>query len=100
MANNVIKLQNNEVTLHDGSIGLFEKEVMTQKYFSLEEKTFYELDEDDEWEFVFRLSDSKKFETRQAYTLLELLGDFGGFNDAIYFLISFPMSFYTSSMFN
>ena len=37
---------------------------------------------------------------RKAYTLFDLLGDFGGFNDAIYFLLSLPMSFYSASMFN
>ena len=31
--------------------------------------------------------------------MLDLLGDFGGFNDAIYFLLSIPMGFYSSSMY-
>ena len=37
---------------------------------------------------------------RKAYTLLDLLGDFGGFNDAILFLFSLPMGFYASSMYS
>ena len=37
---------------------------------------------------------------RKSYTLFDLLGDFGGFNDAIYFLISLPMSLYSASMFD
>ena len=32
--------------------------------------------------------------------MLDLLGDFGGFNDAIYFLLSLPLGFYASSMFS
>ena len=36
---------------------------------------------------------------RQAYTFLTLLGDFGGFNDAIVFLISIFMSSYSAKMY-
>ena len=49
---------------------------------------------------VIALSSNSKVESRQAYTLFELLGDFGGFNDAIYFLLSLPMGFYSSAMYN
>ena len=51
------------------------------------------------FEIEMRLSRERKVLSRTAYTLFDLLGDFGGFNDAIIFLISFPMSFYSSSMF-
>ena len=45
------------------------------------------------------MSKNKRVESRQAYTLFDLLGDFGGFNDAIYFLLSLPMGMYSSSMY-
>ena len=52
------------------------------------------------WSVGIRLSSNKKVEKRQAYTILDLLGDFGGFNDAVYFLLSIPMSIYSSSMYS
>ena len=36
---------------------------------------------------------------REAYTFLDLLGDFGGFNDAVYFLLSLPMGIYSAAMY-
>ena len=31
---------------------------------------------------------------------MNFLGDFGGFNDAIYLLLSLPMSYYSSAMYS
>ena len=45
------------------------------------------------------LSENKRVESRQAYSFLDLLGDFGGFNDAIYFLVSLPMGYYSQAMY-
>ena len=36
---------------------------------------------------------------RQAYTLLDLLGDFGGFNDALFFFGRIFLASYSSRMF-
>ena len=52
------------------------------------------------WRVGVKLSSIKKVEMRQAYTILDLLGDFGGFNDAVYFLLSIPMGIYSSSMYS
>ena len=52
------------------------------------------------FEFVVNLSKFKKVEGRQAYTIIDLLADFGGFNDAIYSLISLPMGIYSAALFN
>ena len=49
--------------------------------------------------FIIEMSQKKNFYTRNAYTLLSLLGDFGGFNDAIVFLISILMSSYSAKMY-
>ena len=50
-------------------------------------------------EIEIRLSRNQKVLSRTAYTLFDLLGDFGGFNVAIYLLFSVPMSFYSSAIF-
>ena len=45
------------------------------------------------------LSNNKQYYERSAYTILTLLGDFGGFNDAIIFLISSFVSTYSTRMY-
>ena len=45
------------------------------------------------------LTNEKNFYERTAYTLLDALGDFGGFNDAIVFFVSLFMSFYSAKMY-
>ena len=45
------------------------------------------------------MSNKKNFYSRSAYTFLTLLGDFGGFNDAIVYLISIFMSVYSAKMY-
>ena len=47
----------------------------------------------------FYLSTNKVVQERQAYTFMELLGDFGGFNDALFFIIGALMSLYSSRMY-
>ena len=100
-----IELQYNEVTFDDGYIGLFEEEAQEENYFSYKSHKLItnELElkkPEDDWEFAIKLSDDKKIERRSAYTSFDLLGDFGGFNDAIYFLLSLPLGIYSSSMFS
>ena len=102
----MISLQQNEVTLHDAQIGLFDQEAETQKYLTFGDIRRADTEDlglgfpPDKWTLKFELSQDKKVESRKAYTLLQLLGDFGGFNDAIYFLLSLPMGFYSSSMYS
>ena len=100
-----IELQYNTVTLDDSTIGLFEAEAQEEHYFSY--KTYYDTVHQndfwrpsDDWEFAIKLSEDKRVEKRKAYTSFDLLGDFGGFNDAIYFLLSIPLGIYSSSMFS
>ena len=42
----------------------------------------------------------KSVYSREAYTILSLLGDFGGFTDALVLIISLFTSFYSARMFN
>ena len=48
------------------------------------------------YETLYELSTKKKSYEREAYTILELLGDFGGFNDALLMLVGLVTSFYSS----
>ena len=46
------------------------------------------------------MGDNKSIYKRQAYTILSLLGDFGGFTDALVLLISIFASTYSARMFS
>ena len=48
------------------------------------------------YDTLFELSTSKKEYVREAYTFLTLLGDFGGFNDALVMLVGILSSFYSA----
>ena len=50
------------------------------------------------YEQLFHLGARKTYYTRQAYTILDLLGDFGGFNEALYLFAGLLTSFYGSQM--
>ena len=45
------------------------------------------------------MSDNITYYERKAYTFMDLLGDFGGFNDAIIFILSTIFAGYSSRMF-
>ena len=45
------------------------------------------------------MGDNKSIYKREAYTILSLLGDFGGFADALVLLIGLITSFYSARMF-
>ena len=48
---------------------------------------------------TIKLTNKKNYFERKAYTLLDILGDFGGFNDAIVFLVSSVMGIYSAKMY-
>ena len=48
------------------------------------------------FEYNFEMGTRKRSFKREAYTFLELLGDFGGFNDGIVLLPAILMTFYNS----
>ena len=45
------------------------------------------------------MGDNKSIYKREAYTILSLLGDFGGFTDALHLIIGLFASFYSAKMF-
>ena len=51
-------------------------------------------------EYVVIMSERVVRSSRKLYTLLDLLGDCGGFIEAITLIVGFLMSYYTTAMFN
>ena len=45
------------------------------------------------------MGDNKSIYKREAYTVLNLLGDFGGFSDALALIFGLFFSFYSTNMF-
>mmetsp|Transcript_35174 Transcript_35174/g.46334 ORF Transcript_35174/g.46334 Transcript_35174/m.46334 type:complete len:81 (-) Transcript_35174:923-1165(-) len=66
-----------------------------EDYDAKEEKT----DDGAVLQAEFELSDKMYTYERQAYTMLALVGDVGGFNGALILLQGFVMSFYSSILF-
>ena len=48
---------------------------------------------------LLKMGDNKSIYKREAYTILSLLGDFGGFADALALLIGLFASFYSARMY-
>ena len=48
---------------------------------------------------LLELSKTMTSYERSPYTCLDLMGDFGGFNDGLYLVAGFLMSYYSSRMF-
>ena len=96
----------NELTLKDGQVGFMKEEPEPKTFLSIDsiekvyivEQSIYNTDliNYPTYETHFELSTSKKEYEREAYTILELLGDFGGFNDALLLLVGIISSFYSS----
>ena len=47
----------------------------------------------------FTLSSNKTYSRRKAYTILNLLSDFGGFNDALFFILGILSTSYAARMY-
>ena len=52
-----------------------------------------------EFECLIELSNKKYSYFRRAYTFLDLLGDFGGFNDAVLMILGVFMKYYSETLF-
>ena len=83
-----------------------EGEGNSQSFLSLEqtEKNYIRELEGDAKDYPYNdlkffLGNKKMYYEREAYTFLELLGDFGGFNDALFLIIGTLSSFYASQMY-
>ena len=45
------------------------------------------------------MGNQKKIMKRQAYSFMDVLGDFGGFNDALFFFGSLSLASYSSKIY-
>ena len=99
----MISLNRNELTLKDGSVGFLdaEKDPHTFLSFDRSEKIYLkdlksDIKDFPMYDYRILASSKKTYYDREAYTFLELLGDFGGFNDALFLIIGTISSFYAS----
>ena len=93
-----IKLEQNEAILEDASIGFLEAGAEPINFLSVNSINDLPLT-DHPYQIEISLTNEKNFYQRKAYTFLTLLGDFGGFNDAIIFLINAFMGIYSAKMY-
>ena len=98
-------MDQNELTQSDGIIGAFQSESEPIKF--LTNSSFERVilpatanwrDGKDypEFQVVLEMSNIKHIHKREAYTFFDLIGDFGGFNDAMFLLIGLVITFYSA----
>ena len=103
----------NEVNLNDQLSGFLASDPEPETFMSIEKttsKTAFVTDprliltDVDYTLFEFRLrirrSNLLTIYTRHAYTALDVLGDFGGFNDAMFLIFGFFMFYYNEMRYN
>ena len=94
-------LSPNEFVDHRDLIGLFRTDPVETPFFFAADLSVDEMDLDgfSFGEIMFVLSPQVTTYEREAYTLMTLIADVGGFNGAIIILPSFFMSIYSSKMY-
>ena len=98
-------LDQNELTLNDGTIGLFKNEAEPITFLSTAsvDKAFNtkpsKVDRKGnlypEVSISVQMTNTKLLHKREAYTLFNILEDFGGFSGSVIMVFSFLMSFYS-----
>ena len=103
-------MKQNELILDDNQSGFLSDEQDPINFLSVDriekEYTTYQVpkrqDSDIEFPYIsaiIKMSTNKTYSERRAYTFLDLLGDFGGFNDAIIFIVSTIFASYSAAMY-
>ena len=102
-------LDQNELTLHDGAIGIFQSEpdpitFLTTATIDKETNTKAPKVGKDgrsypRFEIYVQMTNKKLLHKRQVYTLFNILEDFGGFSGSIIMVFKFLMSFYTKRVY-
>ena len=97
-------MEQNELTRSDGIIGAFQSdsdpiEFLTTKYVTRE--TWPSIPDPDGNEYPgfyieLKMTNIKHIHKREAYSFFDLLGDFGGFYDALFLLIGSLSTFYSA----
>ena len=105
----IYNLDQNELTLHDGAIGIFQSEPDPITFLTtdtVDTKTNTEppkFDKDGNsyprFEIFVQMTNKKLLHKREAYTLFNILEDFGGFSGSIIMVFGFLMSFYTERVY-
>ena len=87
--------------LNDGKLGFLESESEPTTFLSVDNIYTQSLATDigNYHEYTIKMGDNKSIYKREAYTILSLLGDFGGFTDALALIIGLFVSFYSAKMF-
>ena len=80
-------------------LGFMEPEAEPEHFLSIDDIKLNQSDDPDFSGFSIQITNNRNVYKRTAYSLLGVLGDFGGFNDAIVFLISLFMSSYSAKMY-
>jgi len=103
------KLQQNELLVNDGLIGIFEPDPNPVTFLSTAspEKTFDGVESLKRnnltypyLNFIIEMSDNKVVITRQAYSIFDILGDFGGFNGSIFMILSTVFTAYSARIYH
>ena len=108
-----MKIAKNEMVLKDSRFSILKDSEQTESFLSA--NTIYEsiLMNDDSpviskfrqqytlpaYHLEIALDDNMYYSERQAYGVLTLLGDFGGFNDAIFMVVGALIGYYSEKMF-
>ena len=101
--NMTLSLSPNEFVDKNDSIGLFPYDPDPLEFLTVEkeiEQTIYIDSELPSLEIYFELSDIKRTQEREFYTLMTFIGDVGGFNSAMTLFPMVIMSFYNQKMYS
>ena len=93
-----IELAPNHFEAEDNFIGLFDYVSTEESFLSIQKYTF-SLSDDRSAGLQLLLSDQMWTHERQAYTLMMLGGDLGGFISAVYLLPSLMMGYFSQKIF-
>ena len=96
-----MNLSPNEFINYDDYFGLFNQDPEPYNYLVVENDVYSStyFDGRPRAEFRFVLSDIKRTQERKFYTLMQLIGDVGGFNSAIVLFPTVIMGFYSAHSF-
>ena len=99
------KLAPNEFSDKNQFIGLFSGVDRLLNFFTVEGKESTQVDGYIGVYIDFKLASIQRLHRRKFYTLFELLGDFGGFNEAVFllpkiFMVAYAQAIYQSTIFS
>lgn len=106
-----MKFSQNEAKFVNDKIGFINTSINVQSFLTLDSLQHYSAKERTSPEIIVdgyklfqlrcivELTNVKHLYSRQANTFLNLLGDYGGFHDAVFMIFAFFMSYYSEVMY-